>query len=113
MEICNSGRGTTLASNCRIAKTFLTRFKGLMGMKDLERGSGLIIAPCNSIHMFFMKFPIDAVFLDKNNKVVYMVDNLKPWRVSKIVSGARSVLELPIGTIKSSGTQTGDQLIFK
>lgn len=110
MNICNSTKGSTLASDCRVADTFLKRFKGLMGMKILESNSGLLISPCNSIHMCFMKFPIDAVFLDKNNFVLYMVDTLKPWRVSKIITKAHSVLELPAGTIKASGTQCGDQL---
>lgn len=61
--------------------------------------SALWIEPCNSIHMFFMRFPIDAVFLDRQGRVKRVLRELKPWRVSPLVFGARTVVELPAGTV--------------
>ncbi|HEV3233554.1 MAG TPA: DUF192 domain-containing protein [Candidatus Dormibacteraeota bacterium] len=75
------------------------RFVGLMGRASLPAGEGLWIEPCNSIHMFFMRFAIDAVFLDRDNRVKRVVRDLKPWRVSPIVFGARTVVELPAGSV--------------
>lgn len=110
MKIHNSTKGTLVASDCGIADNFFTRFKGLMLRKSLDSGSGLLITPCNSIHMFFMNFPIDAVFLDRSNTIVYMAENIKPWRISRVVFNARSVLELPAGTTRLADMQPGDKL---
>ncbi|NJD04257.1 MAG: DUF192 domain-containing protein [Ruminiclostridium sp.] len=113
MKIVNTSKNTILAENCSTANTFFTRFKGLMGVNRLPAGSGLHIAPCNSIHMFFMKIPLDIVFLDKDNTVVHLIEDIKPWKVSKIVHKAHSVLELPTGTIKASGTRMEDKIGFE
>lgn len=113
MRISNTSKNTVLATDCSVAGTFLKRFMGLMGKKVLEKGSGLIITPCNSIHMCFMKFSLDVVFIDSSNTVVHIIEEIKPWRVSKLVSKAHSVIELPVGTIAASETQPGDRLEFK
>jgi uncharacterized protein len=109
----NETKQTVLADNCAKADSFFLRFKGLMLKKSLLQGSGLLITPCNSIHMFFMRFPIDAIFVDKNNKVVYLVEGLKPWKLSKLILKAHSVIELSEGTIKDSLTTIGDTLAFE
>ena len=72
---------------------------GLMGRSNLASGEGLWIEPCNSIHMFFMLFAIDVLFLDRDGKVKRVLLRLRPWRVSPIVFGARTVVELPAGTL--------------
>ena len=113
MKILNISKKTILAENCSTADTFFTRFKGLMGVNRLPAGSSLHIVPCNSIHMLFMKIPLDIVFLDRSNAVVHLIESIQPWKVSKIVHKAHSVLELPTGTIKASGTCIGDQIEFK
>lgn len=110
MIISNVTRKTILSNKCEKAATFFARFKGLQLRKELPAGCGLLITPCNSIHMFFMRFAIDAVFIDSNNKIVYIEKNIKPWRVSKIVKNARSVLELPSGTASATGSEPGDLL---
>ena len=74
----------------------------------LPAGGGLVIEPCNSIHMFFMRYPLDIIFLDKEGKVVFMYRAIKPWRVGRIVKGAKLAIELPVGAISASGTQVGD-----
>ena len=111
-QVKNQTRDKVLASRAIEAKSFASRFIGLMGKKDLPFGEGLHISPCNSIHTFFMKIPIDAVFLDKQLKVVKVCSAMVPWRVSNIYWGAHSVLELPAGTTSASGTAEGDQLSF-
>lgn len=108
--IRNISRNSILANHCSYARTFLARFRGLQLKKELPLGHGLLIMPCNSIHMFFMRFSIDAVFIDSDSRVVYIEEDIRPWRVSKIVRNAKSVLELPTGTVSATDTRVGDQL---
>lgn len=110
MIVRNVTRGTVLADNCAHALTFWTRFKGLQMKKELPSGSGLLITPCSSIHMFFMRFSIDAIFVDADQVVLHIEEGLRPWRVSKVVKKSRSVLELPAGTASTTGTKPGDRL---
>lgn len=65
----------------RVARTFVERARGLIGTKLLPPGEGMLILKCNAIHTFFMSFPIDATFLDKNNNIVKVVRNIRPWRL--------------------------------
>jgi uncharacterized membrane protein (UPF0127 family) len=106
----NVTRNVTLATHARVADTILTRVVGLLRDKDLAEGDGLWIKPCNSIHSIAMKFVFDAVFLDREMKVVHLMPEMKPWRISPIKTAAHTVLELPPGLIASSSTQLGDQL---
>lgn len=110
MRIENLSKNTVLADTCKIADNFFARFFGLMGKDRLSRGSGLLITPCNSIHMFFMKIPLDVVFIDKNNIIVYLLEDIRPWKISPVIRKACSTIELPAGTIKSTGTEVGDRL---
>lgn len=113
IRVVNQTRDKVLASHGAEATSFADRFMGLMGKKDLPFGAALHISPCNSIHTFFMRIPIDAVFLDKQRKVVKVCSAMVPWRISSIYFGAHSVLELPAGTTLASGTVEGDQLVFE
>jgi len=79
----------------------------------LPDGGGLVIEPCNSIHMFFMRYPLDIVFLSKEGKVVFMYRGIKPWRMGRIVRGARLAIELPEGSINRSDTQVGDSITME
>jgi uncharacterized membrane protein (UPF0127 family) len=108
MEILNSTKGTTIATQATQAKTFLARGRGLMMAPPLPEGGGLVIDPCNSIHMFFMRYPLDVLFVDKKGEVVFLYEAIKPWRVGRIVKGAKFAVELPVGTIETSRTQVGD-----
>lgn len=80
--------------DAEVAETFAERAKGLIGRTGLEPGKGMLITKCNCIHTFFMKFPIDATFLDRDGKVVRIVRNIRPWRLW-VWGGwrAKSVLE--------------------
>ena len=112
MVVRNITHNTLLADDCGHARTFFARFRGLQLKRDLPKGCGLLITPCNSIHMFFMRFPIDAVFIDENRIVLYIKEGIKPWNISKIIGRSRSVLELPAGTVSATGTKPGDRLEF-
>jgi len=95
------------------ADTFWQRFKGLLFYKKPIVDEGLLITRCNSIHMFFMKFPIDVVFLDQSNTVVKVVSHVKPWSVISPVLSAYSTLELPSGTISERSIGVGDTIILE
>jgi uncharacterized protein len=97
----------TIPYSIRKAQSFGTRLKGLMFRKQPLHEEGLWIAPCNSIHMCFMHFPIDAVFLDQHHRVVHLVENLKPWKFVFPIKQAHSVLELPPGTISKFHIEVG------
>jgi uncharacterized membrane protein (UPF0127 family) len=94
-----AGSGRVVAERLEVARSTWARGVGLMGRTSMAPGTGLWIEPCNSIHMFFMQFAIDAVFLDRQGRVKRVIPGLKPWRVSPIVFGARTVVELPAGTV--------------
>ena len=81
-----------------------TRNKGLLGRRSLEQGSAMILAPCSSVHTFFMKFPIDIIFVARDGRVVKMCERCHPWRLA-LGPGAFAVIELPAGAVEPSGTQ--------
>lgn len=95
-----------------MADTPFKRMKGLLGRSYFNQKEALIIKPCNSIHTFFMRFAIDVIFADKQNRVVKTISNLKPWRLSGMYLSASFCIELPAGTIASSSTREGDSLLF-
>ena len=112
MVITNATRGTTLADRAWRAAKVRERMKGLLGRDSLGTGEGIHIDPCNSIHTFFMRFAIDVLFLDRSGKVVRAFEALPPWRLTRVYATARSVVELPPGTLSATGTYEGDQLVF-
>lgn len=98
-----------VAENLEIADTPLKRVKGLLGRSNLPIGAGLWIEPCASIHMFFMRFAIDVIYLNPDGRVVKLVHRLKPWRCS-FAWGGRSVVELPAGALERLDINEGDLL---
>ncbi len=96
-----------------VANTFFSRFIGLMFLSEKAFCGGLLLTNCNSIHSFFMRFCIDVVFLDKSNKVVKVVKNLKPWGVVLPVANASSTLELNCGLADIYGIDVGLELVLK
>ena len=108
MKIINQDKNALLAQNASVACTIFARMKGLLGRKNLEEGEALIIKSCNSIHTFFMRFPIDVLFLDRNNRVVEVISAMKPFRISSIYFKADFVIELPANIIQKSSTSVGD-----
>lgn len=110
MRLINQTKNTVLAENIFIAKTPFARIKGLLGKKNLPCGQALILDPCNSIHTFFMRFPMDVLFVDKNYKVIKTLCDLNPSRISRIYWNSSRVIELPAGILKLTNTQAQDQL---
>ena len=103
--------GEVLASHVEVANTYLTRLKGLMFRRELAAGHALLLDPCPQIHTCFMQFAIDAVFLDKEGTVLYVKEQMKPWRWGRFVRGSRYTLELPGGTL-AGRVHKGDVLVF-
>lgn len=99
-----------MVNRLQIAENLFARMKGLLGKRALAEGEGLLIRPCNGIHTFGMKFPIDAVFLDGNNIVIAIRKDLVSNRCTLIYPKASSVLELPAGTVEATDTRIGDEI---
>ena len=108
----NLTRSAVLGDAVEIADTSGKRRVGLLKHKGLQPGEGLWIVPCESVHTFFMKFPIDLVYVDKKQRVRKVRNAVPAWRLSICLS-AHSILELPAGTIKNTGTQPGDELLIE
>jgi uncharacterized membrane protein (UPF0127 family) len=108
----NRTRTTYLATDLLIARSHWSRFRGLMATDSsrFSRGQGLWISPSRGIHTFAMRFPIDAVYLDRERIVIHIEEGLKPWRMAAVRVHAASVLELPTGTVRESQTVLGDQV---
>lgn len=108
----NVTRGTVLGAEINTADTSATRRTGLLKHTGLASGEGLWIVPCEGVHTFFMKFPIDVLYLDRAKRVRKVRPNMVPWRMSACLT-AHSVLELASGEIVRTGTAVGDQLEFQ
>ena len=108
----NKTRQTTLADDLRIADTHWTRLRGLVGTSPQEfvTGRGLWIVPCRGVHTLGMSFPLDVIYLSEDNTVVYLESSLPPWRFAPVRWNARTVLEVPCTTIRSTATALGDSI---
>jgi len=102
--------GSIVCERCLLAETALTRMRGLLGRRDLPSGEGILLKPASSVHMAFMRFPIDAVFLDRDLRVVKVASELRPWRAAGS-RGANAVLEISAGEAGRRGLTVGDRLI--
>jgi len=101
--------GDVLCRDCRVATSFSTRFRALMGQSKLPPGKGVLLSRTNFIHTHFMRFRIDVVFLDDEMAVVKIAEGLKPWRMAKC-RGASAVIELADGAIRYTGLRVGERL---
>jgi hypothetical protein len=111
LQVTNLTRQTVLATCLEVADSSSRRSKGLLGRARLSPGEGLWILPCESVHTFFMQFPIDLIYLDRKKRIRKLRSEVLPWRLSACLS-AHSVLELVPGTIRDTQTQLGDLLEF-
>lgn len=107
--LVNDRTGQVLASAVDVAGTSASRRRGLLGRDSLDPSAALIIAPCSAIHMFFMRFAIDAVFVDRGGRVLKIVHGLKPWRIAASF-GAYAVVEMSSGSTRRSDVAVGDRL---
>ena len=110
MRLINQTKNTILAQDVFIANTPFKRIKGLLGRKVFLSGQAIILEPCNSVHTFFMRFPIDILFVDKNYKVIEAIPKLNPNRISRIYWHSNRAIELPAERLNLTNTQAKDQL---
>ena len=109
MILFNATKKTTVCDRCHFANSVLKRMVGLLNRKALAPGEGLLLDRCYGIHTIGMRFPIDVLFLDKELHVMRAVQALPPFRTC-VVRQAVYVLELPVGAIRASLTEAGDQI---
>jgi uncharacterized membrane protein (UPF0127 family) len=107
--LINARTGAAVAHDVEIADTRAARRKGLLGRDRLDRDAALLLTPCFAIHTAYMRFAIDAIFVDRYGFVVRVVHDLAPWRMA-ISTAARTVVELPAGTLRAHDVRVGDHL---
>lgn len=110
ITIENMSKKNILVKEVLLADSFYYRLKGLMGKKELKENEGLCLKPCKSVHTFFMKFNIDVLFVDNNDVVCGIVENLRPWQVSSYYRTSRYVIELKAGAIEKYKIELGDKI---
>ena len=108
VQILNKTKDSVVATHAGVADTFSSRMRGLLPRESLNPDEALLITHCQSIHMFFMKFPIDVIFVDRDDKVVGLVADIRPFCLSPIFWGASYAIELNVETIAKSKTAVGD-----
>ena len=113
IRVRNLTRGTIVAERCRVARGLPERVLGLHLVPQLKAGEGLLLRGANSIDTTFMKYVMDAVFVDGERRVTKVVGRMKPWRIVPLARGAKDCVELPAGAAEASGTHVGDQLAFE
>lgn len=110
MKCINIKTGKIIADNLEMKDSYLGRLIGLLGKKGLEKGQGIVLKPCNSIHTCFMHFAIDVVFISKDFKVLKVIKNMGAWHFSPIVLKSLYTLEVAAGAVKN--LQEGDFIKF-
>lgn len=113
MKVYKTLNNEIIADNVKVAQNFFSRTVGLIPKKTFNKGEGLIIKPCSSIHTFFMKFAIDVLFVNKKNEVVALYENVKPWKILPIHFNSYYVIELDSGAISSKNISKGDLITIE
>lgn len=104
--------GEMIAENVDHADRFITRMFGLMCKKEIEKTEGLLISPCRQVHTFFMRFPIDVLFLSPSGKILMIQESMQPGKISPYVKDCFEVLELRAGVVKEKGITTSERVSF-
>jgi uncharacterized membrane protein (UPF0127 family) len=113
VQVVNVTKGVLIAQQAELAVSLCQRLQGLLGRTGLSSDQALILKPCTSIHTFFMRFPIDVLFVDKNMRVIKIIQNILPNRLSPIVWASSMAIELPAGKIGQTDTHLGDLVELK
>ncbi|OEF99137.1 hypothetical protein BHF71_10055 [Vulcanibacillus modesticaldus] len=111
MKIYIENKGLKI-SNMTIANTFISRLKGWIGKKMLDDNEAIMLIPCSSIHTFGMKMTIDVMFLDKSNRIVYLIKEMNPNRISPIIPQAKKVIEMKSGLLNAYLIEMHDQVVI-
>lgn len=112
MRLVNKRTGQVIKENLKLIDSFSGRLMGLMFTRSFPQGEGVVIKPCQGVHTFFMRYPIDVILLDGDDRVVYAKLSLKPYRVTPFLLKARTAVEMPAGTLQDGSVSYGDKLIF-
>lgn len=113
LMMVNATRGVALGCRIRLADSWWSRLRGFLGRPEPIIGDGILLSPCSRIHTFGMSFPLDVLFLDRKGRVLEAYPDVRPWRMTPRVRDSSYALELPVGTIRHSGTQVGDRLTWR
>ena len=112
VTVTNKTQGVTLGKQVRVANSFWTRAKGLLGRRSLAPGEGLLLYPCRGIHSYGMGFEFDAIYLNRRYEVIHIIERMRPNQRGPILKGAYAVLELPSGSVAATSTMIGDRLVI-
>ena len=105
--------GGVLVRRLQLALSYGGRLRGLLGRPPLRIGEGMLISPCNGVHTFFMRYPIDVLFLDERGRILELISDLAPWRMTSMYGAAVAPLVLAGGAASTRETSPGDQLVFE
>ena len=108
--LVNARTGSVVASVVEAAVDSTSRRRGLLGRDDFEAGRALVLAPCSGVHTWFMRFPIDVVFVARDGRVLKIVERLRAWRMAASLQ-AFATIELPAGTLQKSDLALGDRVV--
>lgn len=113
LKLQNLTKDIEVLDDIIIAESFFSRLKGLLGKKGLDKGQGLVIRPCNSVHTIGMKFSIDLAFVNEDNQVIHIIQDLKPGKLSPIIKGSKFVIEVASGEFSHDNLEIGDIIEIK
>ena len=113
VRVNNLSRKTVILQEAGVAATFLERLKGLLGCKGLLPGQGLLIKPCRSVHTCGMAFALDVAFVDPEDRICYLREEMLPYRFSPVIKEASYVFEAPAGTFRKTQTRHGDVIALE
>jgi uncharacterized membrane protein (UPF0127 family) len=111
-SLLSTDTGAVVAGRVVRATGFFDRLRGLLGRASLAEGEALWIEPCDGVHTFFMRFPIDVAVLDSDGRVLRCIHALRPWSMTRLHAGARVCVEFAAGTLARSGVRAGDRLVL-
>jgi len=111
-ELSLDRTGQVLSSRAMLASGMLSRMKGLLGRRGLPQGESIILRPCSSVHTLFMRFTLDVLYLDKEQRVVKLVRDLKPWRLSA-ARRAHEAIEFEAGHLQGVEIEPGDKVTLR
>jgi len=112
VAVRNLDRGVELGTRVRVADRWWPRLRGMIGRPAPGTGEGLLLSPCRGVHMHWMRYPLDIVFVDSDGHVVALYHGLRPWRFSKTHKDAECAIELPTGTLRDTRTEAGDRIVW-
>ena len=104
--------GRIIADRVHVADKLYSRLKGLIGTRGMQSGEAMVLIPCNSVHTWFMKYPIDVIITDREGMILRIREGLTPWKFGPWASKGRMAIELPQGTINRHKIQVGERLIL-